>query len=50
MAYADMTPEEAKTHQPRVVLVDNENNPVKTFDLDGASVSDPHMPAVTDAS
>ncbi|MEL6615617.1 MAG: aspartate 1-decarboxylase [Bacteroidota bacterium] len=49
MAYADMTPEEAKTHQPRVVLVDRENNPVQTYDLDGASVSNPNMPAVTDA-
>ncbi len=49
MAYADMTPEEAKTHTPRVVLVDRENNPVETFDLDGASVTNPNMPAVTDA-
>ena len=49
MAYADMTPEEAETHQPRVVLVDEKNDPVQTFDLDGASVSDPHLPAVTDA-
>ena len=49
MAYADMTPEEAESHKPRVVLVDQNNDPVETFDLDGASVSDPHLPAVTDA-
>ena len=49
MAYADMTPEEAETHKPRVVLVDSNNDPVQTFDLEGASVSDPNMPAVTDA-
>ncbi len=49
MAYADMTPQEAETHRPRVVLVDSENNPTETFDLDGADVSDPTMPAVTNA-
>ena len=49
MAYADMTPEEAETHKPRVVLVDADNNPTETFDLDGADVSDPTMPAVTNA-
>ena len=49
MAYADMTPEEAETHQPRVVLVDGENNPTEVFDLDGADVSDPTRPAVTNA-
>ncbi len=49
MAYADMTPEEAKTHRPRVVLVDKDNNPKGTFDLDGAPVTDPHLPAVTNA-
>ena len=26
MAYADMTPEEAKTHEPTVVFVDDDNN------------------------
>lgn len=49
MAYADMTPQEAETHKPRVVLVDAENNPTQVFDLDGADVSDPTMPAVTNA-
>ncbi|WP_412063477.1 aspartate 1-decarboxylase [Rubrivirga sp. IMCC45206] len=49
MAYADMTPQEAETHQPRVVLVDAENNPTEIFDLDGADVTDPTMPAVTNA-
>jgi len=49
ITYADMTPEEAKTHRPRVVLVDAENNPKGTFDLDGAPVTDPHLPAVTNA-
>ena len=28
MAYAQMTPEEAKTHKPAVVFVDEENKPV----------------------
>ena len=49
MAYADMTPEEAEAYRPRVVLVDGDNNPTETFDLDGADVSDPTMPAVTNA-
>lgn len=33
MAYADMTPEEAHRHRPRVVLVDRQNNPVEIMDL-----------------
>lgn len=49
MAYADMTPEEAAVHRPRVVLVDAGNNPTEVYDLDGADVSDPHQPAVTNA-
>ena len=49
MAYADMTPQEAETHRPRVVLVDADNNPTRVFDLDGADVSDPTAPAVTNA-
>lgn len=49
IAYADMTPEEARGHRPRVVLVDADNNPTQTFDLDGAPVTDPHLPAVTNA-
>ena len=49
IAYADMTPEEAQAHRPRVVLVDAENNPTQIVDLDGADVTDPHQPAVTNA-
>ncbi len=49
MAYTDLTPQEAETHKPRVVLVDADNNPTEIFDLDGADVSDPTMPAVTNA-
>lgn len=49
IAYADMTPEEARAHRPRVVLVDADNNPKGLFDLDGAPVTDPHLPAVTNA-
>lgn len=29
MAYAQMTPEEAKTHKPKVVFVDEDNRPVR---------------------
>ena len=32
IAYADMTPEEARTHQPRVVVVDEHNNPKTILD------------------
>ncbi|MEM1125365.1 MAG: aspartate 1-decarboxylase [Bacteroidota bacterium] len=32
MAYADMTPQEARTHRPRVVLVDEFNNPTDLID------------------
>ena len=49
MAYADMTPQEAEGHRPRVVLVDADNTPTETFDLDGADVTDPTLPAVTNA-
>ncbi|GAB5534631.1 MAG: aspartate 1-decarboxylase [Rubricoccaceae bacterium] len=49
IAYADMTPEEAKDHQPRVVLVDADNNPTQVLDLDGSHVTNPHEPAVTNA-
>jgi aspartate 1-decarboxylase len=34
IAYADMTPEEAAEHHPRVVLVDEENDPTEVMDLD----------------
>lgn len=34
IAYADMTPEEAEGHRPRVVLVDEENDPKEVTDLE----------------
>lgn len=45
IAYAEMTSEEAQTHRPRVVLVDEHNNPTEIMDLDGSSVTDPRKPA-----
>ena len=33
IAYADMTPEEAEAHRPRVVLVDENNDPKEVLDL-----------------
>ncbi len=50
IAYADMTPEEAEAHRPRVVLVDKQNDPVEVYDLDGTPISDPHVPGVTSAT
>ncbi|MDX1438462.1 MAG: aspartate 1-decarboxylase [Rubricoccaceae bacterium] len=50
MTYAEMTAEEAATHRPRVVLVDQKNNPTEIMDLDGAPISEPNMPGVTNAS
>ncbi|MDZ7716261.1 MAG: aspartate 1-decarboxylase [Balneolaceae bacterium] len=32
ISYAEMTPEEAKDHKPKVVIVDEENNPKKIID------------------
>lgn len=32
ISYAEMTPEEAKDHKPRVVIVDEHNEPVKVMD------------------
>ena len=49
MAYADMTPEEAETHRPRVVVVDENNDPKDVMDLDGTPITEPNMPGVTDA-
>ena len=49
MAYADMTPEEAQTHRPRVVVVDEKNDPKEVMDLDGRPISEPNTPGVTDA-
>lgn len=34
IAYAQLTPEEAQTHRPRVVLVDENNDPKEITDLD----------------
>lgn len=44
MAYADMTPDEARAHRPRVVLVDGHNNPREVLDLDVA-LRPPPLPA-----
>ena len=49
IAYAEMTPEEAREHRPRVVLVDAGNNPTEVYDLDGTPIADPHKPVVTNA-
>ncbi|HET6569324.1 MAG TPA: aspartate 1-decarboxylase [Rhodothermales bacterium] len=42
IAYAQMTPEEARTHRPRVVLVNERNDPKEIIDLgdDAASLED----------
>lgn len=42
ISYADMTPEEARRHRPRVVLVDEDNNPREIIDL---NVTQPAEPA-----
>ncbi len=49
IAYAEMTPEEAAAHRPRVVLVDGNNDPTEVLDLDGTPVADPHAPGVTNS-
>ncbi len=50
IAYAEMTPAEAASHRPRVVLVDEHNDPIEVLDLDGTPVADPHAPGVTNAT
>ena len=50
IAYAEMTPDEAAAHRPRVVLVNKQNDPVEVMDLDGTPISEPHAPGVTNAS
>ena len=50
IAYAEMSPEEADEHRPRVVLVDKNNDPVEVLDLDGTPVTNPHLPGVTNAA
>lgn len=32
IAYADLTPEEARAHRPRIVLMDADNNPTEVFE------------------
>ncbi len=32
IAYAEMTPEEAKTHKPRIVVTDKNNDPVRIME------------------
>ena len=49
MAYADMTPNEAKSHRPRVVLVDDNNDPVEVMDLGGKPLEKPGEPLITNA-
>lgn len=39
IAYAEMTPEEAQTHKPRVVVVDERNNPKTVLDFSQPSTS-----------
>lgn len=34
MAYAQMTPEEAKSHKPKVVFVDEDNKPVRVTEYE----------------
>ena len=42
ICYADMSPAEAKTHRPRVVLIDKNNDPKEIIDLnDGIHSVDP---------
>ncbi len=50
IAYADMTPEEASSFRPRVVLVNKRNDPTEIMDLDGTPISEPNKPGVTDAA
>lgn len=45
ISYADMTPEEARVHTARVVLVDDENNPVDVRELSVAEVLAGTIPA-----
>lgn len=39
IAYAEMSPEEAKAHKPRVVIVDENNDPKKIMDYSQPGVS-----------
>jgi aspartate 1-decarboxylase len=44
ISYAEMTPEEAQSHRPHVVLVDENNDPKEVFDLDVANPHTPELP------
>lgn len=46
IAYAQMTPEEARTHRPRVVLVNRRNDPVEVMDLTGEPQAEPRRTVV----
>lgn len=50
IAYAEMTPEEAQSHRPRVVLVNKANDPAEVYDLDGTPISEPHRPVVANGT
>ena len=39
IAYAEMTPEEAQTHKPRVVVVDEQNNPKTVLNYSESATS-----------
>jgi aspartate 1-decarboxylase len=45
IAYAEMTPEEARGHRPRVVLVDENNDPKEIFEQNHARVEHDASPA-----
>lgn len=45
IAYAEMSPNEARRHRPRVVLVDENNDPEKTMELE---VEEGHQPDLPD--
>ncbi len=40
ISYANMTPAEARSHRPRVVLIDKENNPKDVIDLNDGHTPD----------
>lgn len=44
IAYAQMTPEEARIHRPRVVLVNEHNDPKEIIDLDAHAAAIDDLP------
>lgn len=44
ISYLQLTPDEAKTHKPRVVLVNEKNDPIEIMDL-GAEFEEPDISA-----